>query len=345
MGDNTATKGPTRVNDDVQMAGIEAGNGPALKAETSNYLPLMNPIHTGRGSMVYQPSLAPTADKAAVLSRRMGSTTFIGRLDPAKDPLAAAKGNAADEEAGHGSDAGSVPHLTPLERFVFNMQKCLCEFFATMIIVSAVAFGLSKEGGGQAAPFSITSTIFALITLFKDISGAHFNPAVSFTIFMTDPRFTFMDLVSYVGAQLAGAIAGAFIGYGIMGKALDILPLDPGMSASRQLFHEVIPTMVMVYAVLSLVFGYGVMWELTIPFVVGACVLAGALAGATMNPAVTFGIFISNVSTENKNIDVDALMVTLFGPFLGAMFAFVGYIATHAYHNPVPLRFLNFKGV
>lgn len=84
--------GPTHVSDDVQMAGIEAGSGPALKAETSNFLPLMNPIHTGRGSVAYQPSLAPAADKAAVLSRRMGSTTFIGRLDPAKDPLAAAKG-------------------------------------------------------------------------------------------------------------------------------------------------------------------------------------------------------------------------------------------------------------
>nr|CAE46485.1 aquaglyceroporin [Toxoplasma gondii] len=228
---------------------------------------------------------------------------------------------------------------------IFNMQKYFCEFFAALVIVSAVAFGLAKEGGAQAAPLSITSTIFALITLFKDISGAHFNPAVSCTIYMTDPRFTLVDLLCYVAAQLIGGTVGAFIGYGIMGKALDILPLDPGMSASRQLFHEVIPTMVMIYAVLVLVFGYGVMWELTVPFVVGACVLAGAFAGATMNPAVTFGIFISNICTKNTNIDVAALLVTLFGPFLGAMFAFLGYVGTHAYHNPVPLRFLNFRGL
>lgn len=74
------------------MADMEAGNGPPLKGETSNFLPGLNPVHTGRGSVGYQPSFMPTADKAAVLSRRMGSTTFIGRLDPAKDPLAAAKG-------------------------------------------------------------------------------------------------------------------------------------------------------------------------------------------------------------------------------------------------------------
>ncbi|KEP62694.1 UNVERIFIED_CONTAM: aquaporin 1 [Hammondia hammondi] len=238
-----------------------------------------------------------------------------------------------------------TPELGRFEHLIFNMQKYFCEFFAALVIVSAVAFGLAKEGGGHAAPLSITSTIFALITLFKDISGAHFNPAVSCTIYMTDPRFTLVDLLCYVAAQLIGGTVGAFIGYGIMGKALDILPLDPGMSASRQLFHEVIPTMVMIYAVLVLVFGYGVMWELTVPFVVGACVLAGAFAGATMNPAVTFGIFISNICTENTNIDVAALLVTLFGPFLGAMFAFLSYVGTHAYQNPVPLRFLNFRGL
>ncbi|CBZ54811.1 hypothetical protein NCLIV_052370 [Neospora caninum Liverpool] len=377
------------VHDEKVGGDLEAGAGPlGLKPEESNLMPGVSPSHTVRGFPGQGFAQGRTSSTAAVLSRRMESNTFIGRVHPSmqqfapvrgagdihlRTPLSDEMGRSAhlahalgleeDDQLRHvdrsqkagsegGGESGVEPerdYLTPelgrFERFIFNMQKYLCEFFAAMVIVTAVAFGLAKEGGAQAAPLSITSTIFALITLFKDISGAHFNPAVSCTIYLTDPRFTLLDLVSYIAAQLIGGTVGAFVGYGIMGKALDILPLDPGMSAGRQLFHEVIPTMVMIYAVLVLVFGYGVMWELTVPFVVSACVLAGALAGATMNPAVTFGIFISNICTANSNIDVGALLVTLFGPFLGAMFAFVGYVATHAYHNPIPLRFLNFKGL
>ncbi len=100
-------------------------------------------------------------------------------------------------------------------------RRLLAEFLGTALLVTAVvgsgimATRLSDDIGLQLLENSV-ATAFALgslILTFGPVSGAHFNPVVSaadwFLGRRTGTGLPTRDLVGYVVAQVAGAIAGA----------------------------------------------------------------------------------------------------------------------------------------
>lgn len=54
-------------------------------------------------------------------------------------------------------------------------------------------------------PIFIISVLLMAIYLFRNVSGAHFNPAVSFVMFMNN-TIQIKTLIIYVLAQLTGAM-------------------------------------------------------------------------------------------------------------------------------------------
>ena len=124
-------------------------------------------------------------------------------------------------------------------------KKLAAEFLGTFWLVlggcgSAV---LAAKFGGDANPLGIgfvgVSLAFGLTVLtgayaFGHISGAHFNPAVSFGLW-AGGRFPLKDLVPYVVVQVAGAIVAGFvlwqIASGHPGFVID--PSAPGAFASN----------------------------------------------------------------------------------------------------------------
>jgi aquaporin Z len=107
------------------------------------------------------------------------------------------------------------------------MQKSIAEFIGTFTLVffgcgAAVIGGM---GTGATAinvlgiAFAFGLAIVAMAYGIGPISGCHVNPAVSLGVF-TAGRMSFSDLISYVVAQVAGAIVGALVLYLILsGKA------------------------------------------------------------------------------------------------------------------------------
>src|ERR1700742_1185573 len=107
------------------------------------------------------------------------------------------------------------------------MQKPIAEFIGTFTLVffgcgAAVIGGM---GTGATAinvlgiAFAFGLAIVAMAYGIGPISGCHVNPAVSLGVF-TAGRMSFGDLISYVVAQVAGAIVGALVLYLILsGKA------------------------------------------------------------------------------------------------------------------------------
>jgi aquaporin Z len=107
------------------------------------------------------------------------------------------------------------------------MQKAIAEFIGTFTLVffgcgAAVIGGM---GTGATAinvlgiAFAFGLAIVAMAYGIGPISGCHVNPAVSLGVF-TAGRMSFNDLISYVVAQVAGAIVGALVLYLILsGKA------------------------------------------------------------------------------------------------------------------------------
>lgn len=107
------------------------------------------------------------------------------------------------------------------------MNKAIAEFIGTFALVligcgSAVIAGMGTGATaidvfGIAAAFGLT--IVAMAYGIGQISGCHINPAVSFGVLMAG-RMTTSDFITYVIAQVLGAIAGAAVLYLILsGKA------------------------------------------------------------------------------------------------------------------------------
>ena len=107
------------------------------------------------------------------------------------------------------------------------MKKAVAEFIGTFALV-LVGCGAAVIGGmgtgatsidilGIAAAFGLT--IVAMAYGIGQVSGCHINPAVSFGVLVAG-RMSTQDFVTYVLAQVLGAIAGAFVLYLILsGKA------------------------------------------------------------------------------------------------------------------------------
>ena len=108
-----------------------------------------------------------------------------------------------------------------------NMKKAIAEFIGTFALVligcGAAVIGSMGSGAtsidilGIAVAFGLT--IVAMAYGIGQISGCHINPAVSFGVLVAG-RMTTQDFITYVIAQVLGAIAGAVVLYVILsGKA------------------------------------------------------------------------------------------------------------------------------
>ena len=132
---------------------------------------------------------------------------------------------------------------------------------------------------------------------FGQISGAHFNPAVSFGFWVTR-RIGLLKMISYWIAQLLGASLAAFVLSAVyQGGPVDVHlgtpAIDPTIGPRTGFWIEALLTFFLV----STVFGTAVdprapsgFAGLAIGLSITICVLmGGALTGAAMNPARAFG--------------------------------------------------------
>lgn len=104
-------------------------------------------------------------------------------------------------------------------------RPILAEFLGTMglliVVVGSGIMGESLSGGNTAIALLANSLatgggLYALIQTFGPVSGAHFNPAVSFVEWLWK-RLSTLNLVKYVLAQISGALIGVFITHAMFG--------------------------------------------------------------------------------------------------------------------------------
>lgn len=95
------------------------------------------------------------------------------------------------------------------------MRKLLAEFFGTYWLVfggcgsALFAAGIPELGiGFMGVALAFGLTVLTMAYTVGHISGGHFNPAVSFGLWIGG-RFSVKDLVPYIIAQCLGAIAAA----------------------------------------------------------------------------------------------------------------------------------------
>jgi len=172
------------------------------------------------------------------------------------------------------------------------IEKYVAEFIGTFYLVITV--GLNVLAGNGLAAFSIASSLMCMIYALGDVSGAHFNPAVSVAI-VTSRRnkISEVDAIIYIAVQiLAGIVAGVTY-ISVWGAGFALGP-GHGFSWASVSVAEIIFTAVLCFVVLHTattdrdekdIFGLAIGMTITV-----AGFAIGAVSGASLNPAVSIGL-------------------------------------------------------
>jgi aquaporin Z len=204
------------------------------------------------------------------------------------------------------------------------------EFLGTFVLVLTV--GLNVLGKSPAGAYSIAASLMCMIYALGDVSGAHFNPAVTLAILASNtcPDLTPAKAGAYMAVQICGGVVAAFT-YSLIRKG-DSFGLGPSgkISWAQVGVAEVVFTFVLCYVVLCVAVAKKTNAPTMFGLLIGACVTVGgnaigAISGGSLNPAVSFGIGASH-SVSNL---LNALIYTLF-EFVGAAMAAGVFMVTHA---------------
>lgn len=144
-------------------------------------------------------------------------------------------------------------------------------------------------GVALAFGFAILAGVYAL----GPVSGGHFNPAVSLGFWATR-RLPTPDFLGYVAVQLAGATAAAFLLRAVLGgDAARAAVTVPAIGPVSAVVVEGVLTFFLMLVIVAVATdsrvagaASGLAIGLTIAF---DALMGGALTGASMNPARSFG--------------------------------------------------------
>jgi len=177
------------------------------------------------------------------------------------------------------------------------------EFLGTFMLVLTV--GLNVLAKSQAAAYSIAASLMCMIYALGDVSGAHFNPAVSVSIFTAaklgiTSEMPGKELGMRILVQILGGVAAAFTYAGMHhGKSFPLGPA-PGFNWMSVTIAEFIFTLVLCTVVLCCAVSEKTAAKQMFGLAIGSCVTVGGFAiggvsGGSLNPAVSMGIAAAQV--------------------------------------------------
>ena len=211
--------------------------------------------------------------------------------------------------------------------------KLLTEFAGTFVFL--VAIGLSGRSGAL-APLVVGLALTAMVYMGGHVSGAHYNPAVSFALYLRGV-IGFATMGLYWATQVvAGILAFGFAS--LLGAHVVGVHPGPGVFWSSALAAEVVFTAALALVVLNVAAtketAGNSYYGLAIGFTVAVGAFAvGPISGAAFNPAVGIGAtIVSAVSSQGTWSD---LWIYIAGPLIGAALG-AGIHWLQARQRPVP---------
>jgi glycerol uptake facilitator protein len=196
--------------------------------------------------------------------------------------------------------------------------------------------GIGQLGGladWLAIGMSFAIILAVVIYSLGRVSGAHLNPAVTIALLVTK-RFPAGETVGYIIAQCVGAAIGSLLFFLTVGMdAVTIGGLGattpfPGIGFGQAILAEAIGTFVLMLAIMGVAIderappGFaGLIIGLTLG---GMITVTGNIAGASLNPARTFGPFLMDFLLGGSNLWA-FFPIYIIGPVVGAVLAAVFY--------------------
>jgi aquaporin Z len=203
------------------------------------------------------------------------------------------------------------------------MNRYLVEFVGTFFLVLVVGMTVIAPGAGVIAPLAIGSTLMIMVYAGGHISGGHYNPAVTLSVWLRG-KCPFKDVVPYMLAQVLAGLAAAFV-VKYFKQDAPVVAMTPDVA--RSLLNEFLFTFALCYVVLNTATSsknagnsyYGLAIGFTV--VIGAFA-GGAISGGAYNPAVAVGITAMGLSALN-NIWIFLVANLLAGAFAAAVYRLV----------------------
>lgn len=213
-----------------------------------------------------------------------------------------------------GSDGPSLQALAPF----------IAEFVGTFVLVttvgSALLTGASPEWAATAIGFVLMAQIYSL----GKISGAHFNPAVSFALCLWG-AIDFITVLGYWLAQISAGVAAGFFVSTLYGGKVEVMPQNY-YTTTAALGAELLYTAILAFVVSSVAaskrnnpdLDQNQFYGLAIGFVILAGgYAAGPISGAAFNPAVVWGLAVSGQSYYRA---IQWTVAELLGSVVAAVF-------------------------
>lgn len=221
----------------------------------------------------------------------------------------------------------------------------VAEFIGTFVLVMAITMAVDIYGPSAQIVLIALVHAFVLMMLVQtlgNVSGAHFNPAVTIAL-AAIKKIKPVDALTYIILQLSGGILGALFSkailldegreakYGATTVAKDVISVSGGLAV------EVMFTFLLVWAIVGVATNPRAArdwagWVIGATLALGV-IVAAPLTGAGLNPARSFGpALVSGVWTD--------FWIYIVGPIVGGVVAAVVYyklfIEDHAKTERIP---------
>lgn len=197
----------------------------------------------------------------------------------------------------------------------FNMPRRLtAEFLGTaMLVCTVVGSGIMADTLSDDVAVSLLGNtlptgaiLVVLITVFGPISGAHFNPAVTFAFLLRSDIIPGQAL-AYIVVQILGGVFGTIVAHGMFAQEL-LQVSQTARTGSAQWLAEIVATFGLVGIILA-----GIRFRIdAVPWLVGLYITAAYWFTASTsfaNPAVAIARAFSDTFAGIRPVDLTGFIV------------------------------------
>jgi aquaporin Z len=203
------------------------------------------------------------------------------------------------------------------------MRSYITETLGTFILIfcGTGAIVINQQTGGSIGHMGITITfgllVMTLIYAFGNISGAHFNPAVSIA-FTVARKFPANKLVPYIFSQLLGAVMASFFLKILFPQNEMLGGTLPSGTEMQSFILEIFLAFFLMLVILNVAHGSSEQ-GLFAGIAIGSTVLleamfAGPVSGASMNP-------VRSIAPALVSGHLEHLWIYIVAPIVGAIAA------------------------
>ena len=178
-------------------------------------------------------------------------------------------------------------------------QKITTEFIGTFFLSLTICTAAVYGSAGEYAPFGIAATLMVMIYAGGHISGAHYNPAVTVSIYLRGACEK-DEVLPYIASQVIAAVSAAIVVENLLRPdELSPVAFELGTDA---VVAELLFTFALAYVILNVATtestsGNGYYGAAIALVVLAGAITVGSISLASFNPAVTSALIVSGKIT------------------------------------------------